>query len=95
MRSRSRLFFFPLAFLVIGLVVFYPALNLRFLSQVFQPTPKASSEKSAIKIWANQRSGLYYCPDSKFYGKLAPGAYMSQSQAIQNGYQPAASQACR
>ena len=95
MSSRNRLFFFPIIFLVVGLVVIYPALHLPSLSLLLQPTPKASSTKSSVKIWANQRSGLYYCPDSKLYGKLTPGVYMSQSEAIQNGYQPAANQACR
>jgi len=93
--SGNRIFFFPLALLIVGLVVLYPALNLPPLSQLFQPAPKAVSEKSSVKIWANRRSGLYYCPDSKLYGKLMPGAYMSQSEAIQNGYQPAANQSCR
>ena len=93
--SGNRIFFFPLALLIVGLVVVYPVLNLPPLSQLFQPAPKAVSEKSSVKIWANRRSGLYYCPDSKLYGKLMPGAYMSQSEAIQNGYQPAANQSCR
>jgi len=93
--SGNRIFLWPFALLVVGLVVLYPFLNLPSLSWLFQPTPKAASEKSSTKIWANQRSGLYYCPDSKFYGKLTPGTYMSQSEAIQNGYQPAANQACR
>ncbi|MGC9996279.1 MAG: hypothetical protein ABSE79_13235 [Terriglobia bacterium] len=93
--SGNRIFFFPLALLIVGLVVLYPVLHLPSLSQLFQPTPKAASEKTSVKIWANQRSGLYYCPGSKLYGKLTPGTYMSESEAIQNGYQPGANQACR
>ena len=84
----------PFGLLIVGLVVLYPLLNLPSLSQLLQPTPKAVKEKSAIKIWANQRSGFYYCPDSKFYGKLTPGVYMSESEALQNGYRPVANQAC-
>jgi hypothetical protein len=95
MNSRRRLFFFPFVLLVVALVVFYPALNLPSVSGLFRPTPKASAEKSSIKIWANTRSGFYYCPDSPLYGKLTPGAYMSQGEAIQGGYQPALKQACR
>ena len=94
--TRNRIFFLPFLLLIVGLVVLYPILNLPSLSGLFQPTPKAASdEKSSTKIWANQRSGLYYCPDSKLYGKITPGAYMSQSEAIQNGYQPAVDQSCR
>ena len=93
--SRNRTFFLPLVLLIVGLVVLYPILNLPSLSQLFQPTPKVSSEKATVKIWANRRSGLYYCPDSQFYGKITPGVYMSKPEAIQNGYQPGANQACR
>jgi len=93
--SNSRIFFFPVVLLVFGLVVLYPILNMPSVSQLFQPTPKVETEKSSVKIWAHQRSGLYYCPDSKFYGKITPGVYMSQSEAIQNGYTPAANQNCR
>ena len=93
--SRNRIMFLPFLLLIVGLVVLYPFLNLPSLSGLFQPTPKVTSEKPAVKIWANKRSGLYYCPDSKLYGKLTPGTYMSQSEAIKNGYQPATNQECR
>jgi hypothetical protein len=86
--------FITFALLIVGLVVFSPLLNLPSLSELLRPTPKVVREKSSIKTWVNQRSGLYYCPDSKFYGKLTPGTYMSQSEAIQNGYRPVANQAC-
>jgi len=89
MNSRYRLFFFPILFLIVALVVILPGLNLPFPGDLLRPTPKATSEKSSIKIWANKRSGLYYCPDSKLYGKLRPGVYMSQGEAVQGGYQPA------
>ena len=93
--SGNRLFFLPFVFLVVGLVVVYPALDLPSLKQWLEPAPAAVKDKAPVKIWANQRSGLYYCPDSKFYGKLTPGTYMLQSEAIQNGYQPAVHQTCR
>ena len=93
--TRNRIMFFPFLLLIVGLVVLYPILNLPSLSVLFQPSPKVTGDKPSVKIWANQRSGLYYCPDSKLYGKLTPGTYMSQSEAIQNGYQPAAKEECR
>ena len=84
----------PFGLLVVGLVVLYPILNLPPLSQLFQPPAKAVKEKSSTKIWANRRSGFYYCPDSKFYGKVTPGVYMSESEALQNGYRPVGNQPC-
>lgn len=95
MHSRNRIFFLPILFLLVGFLVIYPALNLPSLSELFQPTRKADTDKSSIKIWASQRSGLYYCPDSKLYGKITPGVYMLQSDAIQNGYRPAGNEMCR
>lgn len=95
MSSHNRLFFFPFLLLVVALVVFYPALDLPSISGLFQPTPKAGKGTSSVKVWANQRSGLYYCPDSKFYGKLTPGVYLSQSEAIGKGYQPVGNETCR
>jgi len=95
MPNRYRLFFFPMVLLVVVLIIFYPGLNLPSVTGLLRVPPKASTKKSTVKIWANKRSGLYYCPDSKFYGKLSPGAYMSQDEAIKGGYQPAAQEACR
>ena len=48
-----------------------------------------------IRVWANRRSGFYYCPKTKFYGKMSPGAYMVQWDALQRGYRPADAQACQ
>jgi len=96
MNSQYRLFFFPLLFLGVALLVFFPALNLPSVSRLLRPTPPESkTEKASIRIWANKRSGLYYCPDSKLYGKLTPGVYMTQDEAIKDGYQPATQKACR
>ena len=89
MNPRHRLFLLPVLLLVVSLGVIYSGLNLPFLSGMFQVPSKASGVKTAVKIWASKRSGLYYCPDSKLYGKLTPGVYMSQGEAIKTGYQPA------
>jgi len=89
MNSRHRLFFFPILLLFVSLGVIYSGLSLPFLSGLFRVPPKDSGVKTGVKIWASKRSGLYYCPDSKLYGKLTPGVYMSQGEAIQSGYQPA------
>jgi hypothetical protein len=48
-----------------------------------------------VKVWVYKRTGLYYCPDSKFYGKFKPGVYMMQDEALGHGYQPAGQEPCR
>ena len=95
MLSRSRLLFLPIVLLALALVVFYPCLKQLPIEGVIRISRRASAGKSAVKIWANTRTGLYYCPDSKLYGRLTPGVYMSQGEALQSGYHPAANEACR
>lgn len=45
-------------------------------------------------VWVNMRSGLYYCRHSKFYGRMHPGFYMRQGNALQKGYRPAEGHMC-
>jgi hypothetical protein len=48
-----------------------------------------------VKVWAYKKTGLYYCPDSKLYGKFKPGMYMTQEKALERGYRPAGQDSCR
>ena len=50
------------------------------------PTVAAATN---IKVWTYKRTGLYYCPDSKLYGKVKPGVYMTQEKALERGDRPA------
>lgn len=45
-------------------------------------------------VWVNRRSGLYYCRQSKFYGRIWPGEAMQQGYALQKGFRPAEGRAC-
>jgi len=47
-----------------------------------------------VKVWVNTDSGTYHCPDTRWYGKTQQGEYMTQKQAQDKGYHPAASRAC-
>jgi hypothetical protein len=57
-------------------------------------TPTVSAA-TVVKVWTFKDTGLYYCPESRFYGKVKPGAYMNQDDALERGYRPAARQECR
>ena len=57
-------------------------------------TPTVAAE-TIIKVWTYKKTGLYYCPDSKFYGKIKPGVFMSQEKALERGYRPAGQNRCR
>ncbi|MGO8786300.1 MAG: serine/threonine-protein kinase [Terriglobia bacterium] len=48
----------------------------------------------AARVWVNTDSGTYHCPGARWYGKTQLGEYMTQKQAQDKGYHPAANRAC-
>ena len=60
-------------------------------SKVLQPV---KVEDPNVKVWVNTSSGTYHCPGTRWYGKTTQGEYMTQQQARDKGYHPAASRAC-
>jgi hypothetical protein len=49
----------------------------------------AESPLNADEVWVNTRSGKYWKPGSRYYGKTKQGEYMSKNEAVQKGYRPA------
>jgi len=47
-----------------------------------------------VKVWVNTDSGTYHCPGTRWYGKTQEGKYMTQKEAQDMGYHPAASRVC-
>ena len=97
MTPRHGPSFFPIvALLVVGLIAFYPALKqLPSVEALLRVAPTAKVQKPVIKVWVNKHSGLYYCPQSEFYGKVKPGFYVTQREALQSGYRSATREACQ
>ena len=62
------------------------------LPQLNTPTVAAAT---IIKVWTYKKTGLYYCPNSKLYGRVKPGVYMTQEKALERGYRPAGQDPCR
>lgn len=62
------------------------------LDQLKEQTVSAAT---VVEVWIYKKTGQYYCPDSKFYGKLKQGMYMMQDEALERGYRPAAQKPCR
>jgi hypothetical protein len=68
-----------------GLDVEQPAIA--FMSHfVLNSVPPASH---ANEVWVNTRSGKYWKPGSRFYGKTKEGEFMSELEALDRGYSPA------
>jgi S1/P1 Nuclease len=49
---------------------------------------------SGVEVWVNTKSGAFHCPDSRWYGKTKRGEYMSESEAVKNGYHAAGGKFC-
>jgi uncharacterized protein DUF3761 len=54
----------------------------------------AQAEKKEVKVWVNTKTGVYHCPDSKWYGTTKQGQYMGECEAQKEGYRPAYGRAC-
>jgi len=83
--------------LVVSLLVFF--VPWRIWSDLFSGLVPAKAKRTTLnesaRVWVSTRSGLYYCPESSFSGKITPGLYMAQGEALQKGYRPAEAQPCR
>jgi hypothetical protein len=49
---------------------------------------KIDKDHVGVPVWASKSSGYYYCTDSPYYKSVQPGAFMTQRDALQSGYQP-------
>jgi hypothetical protein len=54
-----------------------------------QETKTGPANSTANEVWVNPRSGKYWKPGSRFYGKTKQGEFMPESGALDRGYSPA------
>jgi hypothetical protein len=52
-------------------------------------TKTGPAAATANEVWVNTRSGKYWRPGSRFYGKTKQGEYMPEVDALERGYSPA------
>ena len=53
-----------------------------------------SSGNPDVTVWVNTKSGIYHCPNTRWYGNTENGEYMTQSEAQLKGYRPAYRSVC-
>jgi hypothetical protein len=52
-------------------------------------TSQSLANPAADEVWVNTRSGKYWRPGSRFYGKTKQGEYLPELEALDRGYSPA------
>jgi hypothetical protein len=55
-------------------------------------TEPESGAGSGEKVWVNTHSGKFFLPGSRYYGKTREGEYLSESEAVHQGYQASGGQ---
>ncbi len=84
------------SFLLLAFLILSPVLDregrVESPPQLKTPTVTAAT---IVNVWVYKKTGLYYCPESRFYGKMKPGLYMTQEKALEHGFRPAAQEPCR
>jgi hypothetical protein len=58
------------------------------------PSTSQSSESAKVIVWVNTNSGVYHCPNTRWYGKTKSGRFMTQREAQSKGYRPAYGAVC-
>jgi hypothetical protein len=61
-----------------------------------EPTTEIEIDQKhvGVQVWTSKSSGYYYCTDSSYYQTVQPGAFMTQRDALQSGYQPKLGRFC-
>jgi hypothetical protein len=98
---RTRLpgpiyFFLAISLLLAGLVIYYFFISNGAWTIPARNRPKTLGKAQlTLSVWTDKRTGFYYCPDSHLYGHTESGRYMSQGEALQDGYTAAMNEPCR
>ena len=58
------------------------------------PVTRQSAGNPNVKVWVNTNSGVYHCPNTRWYGNTKSGRFMTQREAQSKGYRPAYGAVC-
>jgi hypothetical protein len=61
-------------------------------ASVQHPILEPTDPRGDVKVWVNTRSGAYWKPGTEYYGKTKQGKYMSERDAVSQGFHAAGGQ---
>lgn len=53
-----------------------------------------SGKGNTTRVWINTSSGVYHCPDSRYYGSTKRGRFATEAEAVASGQRPAYGNRC-
>ncbi|HEU4509092.1 MAG TPA: hypothetical protein VFR78_12675 [Pyrinomonadaceae bacterium] len=53
------------------------------------PPPRQPTDSRSVLVWVNTNTGVYHCPNTRWYGKTKSGKYMTQEEAESRGHRHA------
>jgi hypothetical protein len=84
---RSR---FPLRLLIAILTLLVlPSLPLLRAQDTSNPTAFQSAQSEERQVWVNTATGIYHYPGTRWYGHTKQGKFMSEKDAIAQGFRAA------
>ena len=75
-----------LAILVIALL--FPAVGIRS-QEITTTTGFRLAQSEERQVWVNTATGIYHYPGTRWYGNTKQGKFMSEKDAIAQGYRAA------
>ena len=75
-----------LAILLIALLLSAPELRAQDLSN---PSGFHAGQSEERQVWVNTATGIYHYPGTRWYGNTKQGKFMSEKDAIAQGYRAA------
>ena len=57
-------------------------------------SPSSERQAAPTQVWVNAASMVYHCPGTRYYGNTAKGLYMTEAEALKNGYRAAYGRSC-
>lgn len=83
-----------LALIVVLLTLIACGASSQAVVNAHRPIITQRAGNPTVKVWVNTNSGVYHCPNTRWYGNTKSGRFMTQREAQSKGYRPAYGAVC-